>query len=331
MQMLPRIRACAFVLTVGWVAMQFAQGPPILHKVGVISLNEQATLTVFPIKSDLEGNIYIRLYETGKLGGGPILKVSSDGKETVRFSLDGQGDVGTIQDFSPGTNGELFMLTRNREQHTFVLKYSSEGNLDTTETVERRSAILGQMAVFSSGDLLLGGKEDATSLEKGSPPFWGIFNSRGQLLKKLAVKPDDQLSNRSPNRTSMSSLVNAELADDGNVYAMRFASPCVQIISPSGNIRTLVLETPKGARLTSLKVAKDRLAAMFTERKEGSSVEIAGIFLRVYDAESGKLVAEYQASRSDFGLGLATYAPDVFTFLGSDENGKMQLQRGSPN
>jgi hypothetical protein len=51
----------------------------------------------------------------------------------------------------------------------------------------------------------------------------------------------------------------------------------------------------------------------------------------VYDTESGKQLAEYRASLSDFGMGLAVYTPDVFTFLGSDEDGKMQLQRGSPN
>src|SRR6202011_2748542 len=121
MRILPGIKACAFVLAVGCAAIQFAQGPPTLHKVAVISVDEQATLTVLPIKTDLDGNIYLRLYETGQIRGGPILKVSSDGKKTVRFSLNGQGNVGGIQDFSPGTNGELYMLTRNKEQQTFIL------------------------------------------------------------------------------------------------------------------------------------------------------------------------------------------------------------------
>jgi hypothetical protein len=327
---LPSTKALGFVLVVGCAAILFAQAPPTLHKVGVISVDEQATLTVFPIKSDRDGNIYLRLYETSELRGGPILKVSSDGKKTVRFSLNGQGNVGGIQDFSPGTNGELFMLTRNKEQ-TFILKYSSDGHLDATETVEKGPATLTQMAAFSSGDFLLGGKEDAPTLEKGSEPFWGIFNSRGQLLKKLTATPNDQVSKDGSNGKGMSSLMNAELADDGNVYAMRYATPSVEIISPSGGVRRLSLETPKGVRLTSIKVAKDRMAAMFTERKEGSSVEISGIFFRVYDTESGKQLAEYRASLSDFGMGLATYSSGVFTFLGSDEDGKMQLQRASPN
>jgi hypothetical protein len=330
MRILPSIKACALVLTVGLAATQFAQEQPTLHKVGVIPVNERATLTVFPIKTDLDGNIYLRLYETGEQRGGPILKVSSDGKKTVRFSLNGHGDVGGIQDFSPGTNGKLCMLTRNKQQ-TFILKYSSEGNLDATETVEKGPATLNQVAAFASGDFLLGGKEDATTVEKGSLPFWGIFNSRGQLLKKLAATPNDQVSKEGSNSASMSGPVNAELADDGNVYAMRMATPSIEVISPSGAIRTLELETPKGVRLSSIKVAKGKMAAMFTERKEGSSVEITGIFFRVYDTESGKQLAEYRASLSDFGMGLAVYTPDVFTFLGSDEDGKMQLQRGSPN
>jgi hypothetical protein len=330
MRISPSIRACGFLLAVGCASVQFAQGPLTLHKADVISVNEQATLTVFPIKSDRDGNIYIRLYETGKIRGGPILKVSSDGKKTVRFSLNGQGDIGGIQDFSPGPNGELFMLTSNKEQ-TFILKYSAEGHLDTTEIVEKGTATLDQMAAFSSGGFLLGGKEDAPTLGKGSLPFWGIFNSRGQLVRKLA-SASVEVSKETPNSASMSGPTNAEPADDGNVYAMRYgASPSVEIISPTGDIRTLTLESPKDVTLTSIKVAKGKMAAMFAERKEGSAVEISGIFLRVYDIESGKQLAEYRASLSDFGMGFATYAPDAFIFLGSDQDGKMQLQRGSPN
>jgi|SRR5579862_144835 len=72
MRILSSIKACAFVLAVGCAAIQFAQGPLSLHKVAVISVDEQATLTVFPIKTDLDGNIYLRLYETGQIKGGPI-------------------------------------------------------------------------------------------------------------------------------------------------------------------------------------------------------------------------------------------------------------------
>jgi hypothetical protein len=91
MRIVRSIKACSFVLALSWATVLFAQAPPTLHKVGVISVDEPATLTVFPIKTDLDGNIYLRLYETGKSRGGPILKVSSDGKKTVRFSLNGQG------------------------------------------------------------------------------------------------------------------------------------------------------------------------------------------------------------------------------------------------
>jgi hypothetical protein len=126
--------------------------------------------------------------------------------------------------------------------------------------------------------------------------------------------------------------VNAEPADDGNVYAMRYGGlPRVEVISPSGTIRTVNLDAPKSARLTSIKVAKGRIAAMFTQPKGEDSLELSRIFFRIYDTANGRQLAQYQASVSDFGLGLATYEPDVFTFLGADEKGKMQLQHGTPN
>lgn len=333
------LNVCAFlVLAVGCISVLFAQAGPTLHRTDAVSVNEEASLTVFPIKSDRDGNIYIRLYETGNLRGGPILKISADGKKTVRFSLSGQKDVGGIQDFSPGPDGELFLLTRNKDQ-TFILRYSSDGHLDGTESVENGQATLNQIAVFSSSEFLLGGKEELPAkevsnalVEKHSLPFWGIFNPSGQLLKKLTPTVDHGESKEAEDSGKRPGPMNAEPADDGNVYATRYGGlPQVQVISPSGAIRTVSLDVPKGVRLTSIKVAKGRIAAMFTEPKGENSVELSRIFFRIYDTGSGKQLAQYQASVSDFGLGLATYEPDVFTFLGADEKGKMQLQRGSPH
>ncbi len=308
---------------------------------------------VLPVKCDPEGNPFLLLYDMAGYDGGPILKVSSDGKRAVRFAMESVPDVGGagILDFAPGPRGEVYLLASKRVESSgleeiYLITFDNDGKFRSKHQLDL-SLRPKQIAAFSSGDFLIAGREipeDKTTHPLNAKPFVGIFNGRGQFLRRLQLRADVEAkpeTKKSPLGEEFQSIDRqyekalgaslAEMSDDGNVYLMR-QSPTgpVYVISPAGVlVRTIKLVPPSGATLSTVKTSRGHLVAEFLRFKpDGTQIE--AIFFDLYDLSNGKKVSEYSVTDARIGSALACYTADAFTFVGNDGDGHLALVRAKP-
>jgi hypothetical protein len=122
----------------------------------------------------------------------------------------------------------------------------------------------------------------------------------------------------------------AESGHDGYVYFVRFnPNGPVYVVSAAGRaVNTFALTPPKdGFDLLSVKASQGRVAIAF--QGEAPPGGTAPVRILVFDPQSGKKLAEYFHQNWEIGTALACYTPDEFTFISSDEQGKMQLVHAS--
>jgi len=140
------------------------------------------------------------------------------------------------------------------------------------------------------------------------------------------VKLESTKDKASAKRTYLEAVVGSvvEPGDDGKLYLMRrTATGPVYAISSSGVVEKAVIPaSPRGARLTIIKVAKGRLAAQFVRDTSDDSAEVV---IRITDLQSGKNIGEYTHSNYQIGSALACYSPDSFVFLAPGEDYKLTV------
>lgn len=126
-------------------------------------------------------------------------------------------------------------------------------------------------------------------------------------------------------------LSSAETSEDGNIYLMRNTpSGPVHVISPSGTVRNSIsLIPPKGARLSTVKVASGRLVALYI-RDNPDREGIGQVILSELDLSNKVKIAEYSHSNFHIGSVLACAAPPIYTFLGADEAGHLTVVKTTP-
>jgi hypothetical protein len=282
-------------------------------------------------RCDSDSNVYLRVYEGGRLS--PVVRVSADGKTTTTFSLPSTHDLTAIQDFWVASNGEVSVLGEKAPDEGYILFFDADGQYRNAVRLEVPIRP-NQIAVFPSGDLLVAGREPShhephKSLANSSP-FVGIFNSRGQLLKRIQLRKDVKPRPKQPGRADLKyaeTVVGSTTESDGsgNVYFIRKAADGpVYAVSPSGVIaKTIRLSPPKGAVLSTVKVAGDRLAAEFF-RNTADDSQVESVITQIVDLGSSKKLAEY-SSVPPLGPDFACYQPDSFTFLFTDNNGYLTL------
>lgn len=317
------------------------------------------------IKCDLEGNLYaflnrergdiIRISADGKnfitysLAGVPEMTTKED--EEI-----------FAPEFTPGIDGDLYVIVNrfNHRAETEAIKENKKPELDSRVIIfdndgkyhsqfkmEARFEAT-HIAIFPSGDLLLTGGmfRVKSTTEARSVAFAGIFNDRGQLIKEIPMPEDVRFppGTKAPPKPAtqvFSYLVagTAQAASDGNIYVV-YNMPRIPIyvFSPTGEIvKTVMLEGKKSERLLNVKVSAGRLVAAFQpfhkanadkkHRREGVLPPDDPV-LRVFDAQTGEVVAEYTAPRK---LGqFACYTPEMFTFLRRDDLGRVEILRTEP-
>jgi hypothetical protein len=315
------------------------------------------------IKCDLDGNLYAFL----NLDRGDIIRISADGKNFTTYSLAGVPEMTTNEDeeistpeFTPAIDGDLYVIVnrfnpraetermKKKQEPEFdsrVIIFDSDGKYQSQFKVEAGFEPT-HIAIFPSGDVLLTGGIVKSAARAGSAAFAGIFNDRGQLIKEIPMPEDVRFppgakAPPKPATQVFRYLVagTAQAASDGNIYVV-YNMPRIPIyvFSPAGEIvKTVTLQEFESERLLNVKVSAGRLVAAFQpfheenadkkHRREGV-VPLEDPVLRVFDAQSDEVVAEYTAPRK---LGrFACYTPEVFTFLRRDNLGRVEILRTEP-
>ena len=293
--------------------------------------SEPAGMFENPLKCDADGNLYLKTETDGPTG---FRKINLKAKKTILFQASsapsdlGKLDLSTY--FSVAADGDVYQLVYPHQITRYVFVYKSDGSYKSNIKLDPGfSWSTAQLAVFSSGDLLVTGTEYDRDPESPKIPFTGVFASDGRLLKEVSLKDDQVIHDlaaagdrrvTSPEYAAGNRAVDlgeVESAEDGNVYLMRRISPAiVYAISPGGAVvrRFVVDPGEKSLVPTSMHIAGRRIALQFFEPQTSRQI------IKVVDLE-GHALATYGEAMADgypaLGLALACYSvnPERFTFL----------------
>jgi hypothetical protein len=303
---------------------------------------ETAQDFTLPIASDAGGNIYAR-YGDGQHAPEPLVKISPTGKRINTFDLASAASLGPVHivDLCTNDRGELLVLAKTAAGAFNVVAFGLDGTVRSTIRVDAGLEPF-QFAVAKTGYLVVGGRAlQSADLVGGadSEPFIVMLGPDGHLIGNVQLSGDvapvdkgERIQNNGAVKNDKlfeNSLVMSrmETGDDGNVYLMRHGkSGVVFVISPTGvQLRRLKLQIPPGSSLREMKVAKQRIAALFVRKLAEPNTEITSTFVRLYDAETGNLIADY-VLRQDIPNMLTQFDGGTnFTFFGADQNGNLKI------
>lgn len=171
----------------------FAGGPQQLHiqkQIPVTNIN--IGYITDTVKCGGTGDLFLMLPARGT-NGGPILRISPDGQETVTFAINSVPDLidGKINDFAPSATGDgLFLLVKSGSGEQYVVRFDGDGRYKSRSRIAL--SIDGRrIADFSDQEFLISGTEAKTGTTQRQA-FIGLFGSDGQLLRRIE-SPDDVL------------------------------------------------------------------------------------------------------------------------------------------
>jgi len=324
----------------------------------------------WPIKCDAKGNLYVRFGDPlGRHMSTPVTKISPEGRVETTFRLEaapGLDADATFDDFAVDARGRVYLLTerftKEKELEKLILAYDSEGKFSTSILLEPFFAV-GQLAVFSTGELLATGEKiecKGGECQSAGLTFTGIFDRKGRLVQQMELSDDIETSPEEPKAPPLDdaedrpatppeaqsgppagtakvssegfsralSLGSAVAADDGNVYVMRASSnPIVYALGRDGSVvRRLVIATPsEHATAAALQVAGGRLVVIFTERNPAGKFR-RNVFV-VANAETGETIAHYADALGSSAPGC--YTPDGFLLFGWEKD-RLVIRRTYP-
>jgi hypothetical protein len=339
------------MVSVFWpVALATAQASSELKVKATIEVpGQSASFMVAPFACDNGGSVFLRPYE-GRSAPAGILRISADGRKALRISLSSAPgfEHSAVQAFAASPDGDVYAATTKPPSDPYLLRFDKDGQYRSSIQLDlEEPAAVMQVAVFSPKFFFVSGSKPGSKTDPMTP-FAGVFNDSGKMVAVVkfphSTKAGPRGNSSDPARTDKSvqqrlessfgaigqSLV--ESGGDGNVYFVRYGpGGPAYIVSPTGEVlKELLLDTPKDNdfQLSAVKAAGGRLAIMYEGQPPGSTTAAIKIF--VYDVHSGKEVARYHHQSFEIGNALACYSPDdTFTFISSDESGKMLLVRAS--
>jgi len=290
---------------------------------------------VFPVKCDDHGNVYFRFSAHGS-GKFDVVKVGPDGAQKAVYSYWGDAKLkdDTLLADSAGEHGEMYELLGGSGHRVRLVRFSAEGNLETTDEFDAPEPFApSQLEILPGGTFFVSGVlvGDKTGRRAGQPVN-AFYDSNGHRLREINLKQDSGRLKQSltgPDRTgSQNTAVHfgrTAVGDDGNLYVMRAASPAiVYVISPGGRVeRTLSVQPPtKGARPIALLTHGARVAIEFSLP---DATDVSDTKIRVVNAHSGQAIVDYGITR-DLGEAVACYDGEQFTFLGSKDGWPSLIQ-----
>jgi hypothetical protein len=316
------------------------EGPATQHLARVdtvTSANQVVTGFLGPMACDDAGNLYFRRDHADA-----IHKLNQKGEEVALFQastntdkkLDGMGY------FALALGGDLYQLTFPHELDRYVFVYKSDGTLKSRIKLNPGFAWLPHtLAVFPSGQMLVAGSEYDHDHTATMWPFTGIFGADGSLLKEVKLEDDSTLremansgdsravSPQHPPINRAVDLSQAEVAQDGNAYLMRWTDPAIlYAISPGGEVVRRIKVDPgsAGYEPSKMHVVGSRIAVLFVDS------QTQGNLIKIVDLE-GRAIATYDEKKADAKQGgplgnvFACYTlnPERLTFLGADDDRKL--------
>ncbi len=181
-------------------------------------------------RCDPDKNVFL---SPGNLGGGmptTVLKISPDGQKITRYEFGSTPDLGSVVlvEYAIGPDSEVRALVSRQDGTKYLSSFDTAGKYIGSSRIEMSYFTPGLLAVLPAGNVLISGSERA---EPGAnlpfQPFLGIFNSRGQLVKKVVPQNDlepPKLSGAAEDRRKLAqhhlSLISgmAETSQQGEVF-----------------------------------------------------------------------------------------------------------------
>ncbi|MGB9071828.1 MAG: hypothetical protein WCC22_04095 [Terriglobales bacterium] len=304
-----------------------------------------------PFACDSDGNVLLRP-DTGR-SLPEVLKVSADGTKATHFRVTSapgfeHSEHSAVQAFAVSPDGDIYIATTMPPSDPYLLRFDRDGQYRSSIKLESEGATaVMQLAVLSSKFFFVsgsrfGGKNDPIK------SFAGVFDDNGRMVATVKFPPPEKRkagrSSSGSAHTEESSLQKlestldtnslslAESGGDDNVYFTRYepGGP-TYVVSPAGEVlKQIRLDAPKetGFELQAAKAAGGRLAIMYVGQPPDGGTSPVKIF--VYNVHTGEKAATYFYRTFEIGNALACYSPDdTFTFISSEENGKMLLVRAS--
>jgi hypothetical protein len=298
---------------------------------------------------DGAGNVYARLYGAsatqdakwaGKL---PIYEVSSAGGTVGSFrgALAAFSDGRATAAFA-GRDGRVYQVVQDRYVDVYVVEFARDGSIKSKTKLEigsrLQSAYVGHLAVFGSGEYLLGsvvGKNFST-------PYMAVFAADGRLVKEVYEPEDEEARQKAelgdldyaPDHVgnSFSDMGDVAAGSDGNVYVLRRTSrgvlTLVYVVSPKGEVVRKLRIDPGSSDLVarSIRSYGERLAIGFGSRTQSGPYRI-----KIVDLQ-GNSVADYSVPYpepfvGEEGLDLACYDSTGLTLIPDTIQSKAYMLR----
>lgn len=299
-----------------------------------------------PSRCDSDGDVYLRVFSSPQWGLIPVVRVSSDGRDTAEFRIDQISDPplkeGVLQDFAVDLRGGVYGLVFvSRTNESYIARFHHDGQFDSAVKLDTK-VFPTTMAVFPSREFLVSGIVPGSAGLKDGKPFTGIFDWSGELVTNVGLPGDvtlgaDQAGAKKRENAKQTNeprkffdteadpalpvtLGAVEVGDDGSAYLMRASQPpTVYVVSPSGAVlHHWRLKSPSPDFFpVEMKVSSGRIALAFQENSATTESK-PGTVYSVYDSVSGDLLAEYGEGQGVVGA-LACYSPNEFTFVGRDK------------
>ena len=237
-------------------------------------------------------------------------------------------------------DGGIARLVWSRDGMSLA-RFTAEGKLESRTKLDGPAhpmTLPYQMAVFPSGEILVSGLENCRSVRCYGPfkSFTAIYDQAGHLLKRLAIREDDEIDAAAEigdsryasgpmygNRAVAGGKI--RLGDDGNAYLMRRTSPAtVYVISSSGDlIRTVKIRPARdGWASVDMQVSGERIAVEFSDC---SAARCDGSVFAVANAVSGERLTDYADEPRLGTLTCYSSAPERFTFLTVSKDNVLQV------
>lgn len=303
--------------------------------------------TMLPIKTDRDGNIYVRFYQTD-FGKAAIIKIMRSNSETTKYDLNtipqdafaakDEKQRATISDFSVGPSDDLYGLV-NTGAKSYFCQFSSRGEFEGLTELHGAGLASGdydsfwQLVALPNQRFFVSGSR----LRKGGgkEPLNEIFDANGGVVTEVAFKGDVQGSSQSTSNANDGGIDEgiqtgtALAGDDGNIYLMRGVSPFkVFVVSGGGQLlRTIAVQAPfERASLDTFKVHEGRLAIQFSRPVKADQPD--EIVYRVIDSTTGGLIGDYEGSPETSRW--VAYADDGFWYLGAKDGKLTRVRAAAP-
>jgi len=308
--------------------------------------DRKADSIVEPVKCDSHSNIYAQAGAGAeRFSRVPVLKLSTEGKTTAFPQPQIEGKPLEVFGFDPTASGGVAMLTLDSDGHYYVETYNDRAEFDSRFVLPAELRAM-QIAASSDGKVLVSGLYSTAAgpgAEKTVRPFAGIFGRSGRLEREIETT-EDPLKNEDgtlrekglaktphgkpdPNNLSATSV---QSSPDGNFIFSRLSSGGpIYVVSPAGFVVNQ-FDPPSipGAKLSSVTVGEDALAALYVKMKVGGrGGEISDVYIALLNAQTGEERARFHHSSWELGSSLACYDKGVFTFLTTNDDGELELAR----